>query len=282
MKKLRKLAEKPIIGPIVKTFVRLFADRKVHSISGHFFKYLKPELAIDEGLKQATFRVRHQVYCSELNFLPISEDGHEKDEFDKHSIHSVIRHKESGDIMGTVRLVLSSDPSEKLPIEAFCLNSIDNKEVHPNDFPREKICEISRLAIPENFRRRNVDKHNGAATGAINESTYSEAELRCFPFIAVGLYLTCASIANQKGIEHCFVMMEPRLARSLKFVGISFKQIGPIVNFHGRRAPYYISHAMLMRELSPGFRRLMKKIEAALSKQDKVNNSSSQLSQAAV
>lgn len=267
MKKLRKLADKPVIGPVVKVFVKLFADSKAYSIAGHFSKYLQPVLANNDELTQQIFKTRHQVYCEELNFLPKSESGYESDGFDTHSIHCAIKHKETAQIAGTVRLVISSDPSEKLPIEEFCLESIDNKEVHPNDFPREKICEISRLAIPSEFRRRNADKFKGAATGAINEAVYSEAELRCFPFIAVGLYMLCASIANQRGIEHCFVMMEPRLARSLRFVGISFKQIGPIVNFHGRRAPYYISQGMLMRELSPGFRRLMRNIEKELVKQ---------------
>ncbi|KMT64627.1 PEP-CTERM/exosortase system-associated acyltransferase [Catenovulum maritimum] len=261
MKALRKLADKPIIGPVVKAAIRYFADKEVDGISGHFSQFLTPLLATTPELKQDTYRVRHNVYCEELSFLEKHESGMEQDHFDAHSIHCAIKHKHTDAYAGTVRLVVSSSLDEKLPLEEYCPDSIDNDEVHPSDFSRDKICEISRLAIPADFRRRNADKFSGAATGAINEVSYSESELRCFPFIAVGLYMSCASIAHQRGIKHCFVMMEPRLARSLKFVGIQFKKIGPTVEYHGQRAPYYISNKMLMDSLSPGFKKLMYRIE---------------------
>ncbi|WP_143871024.1 PEP-CTERM/exosortase system-associated acyltransferase [Catenovulum sediminis] len=267
MRALRKLADKPVIGPIVKSAMRYFADKKVDSISSHFSQFLKPVFAYTDNLKAETFKVRHNVYCEELHFLELSESGLERDAFDNHSLHCAIQHKHTNQFAGTVRLVYSSDKNEKLPIEAYCIDSIKNEEIHPSDFSRDKICEISRLAIPAQFRRRNADKFKGAATGAINEQAYSEDELRCFPFIAVGLYMSCASMAHHNGIKHCFVMMEPRLARSLRFVGIPFKQIGPIVEYHGKRAPYYISNKMLMDSLSPGFRKLMFKIEDDLEGQ---------------
>lgn len=117
------------------------------------------------------------------------------------------------------------------------------------------------MAVPSEFRRRKTDKYDGAATGAINEAVYSEKELRCFPFIAVGLYLSAASVTIEKGIKHVFVMMEPRLARSMKFVGINFQQIGPVVDYHGKRAPYHIDPHSLYKTLSPGFKVLFANIE---------------------
>ncbi|WP_440903453.1 PEP-CTERM/exosortase system-associated acyltransferase [Catenovulum sp. SX2] len=267
MRALRKLAEKPIVGPVVKAAMRYFADREVDSISSHFSQFLQPVLAYSDELKQDTYKVRYNVYCDELHFLEENQIGLETDHFDSHSLHCAIKHKQTNAYAGTVRLVCSSSPKEKLPIEEFCLNSINDDEIHPSDFSRDKICEISRLAIPAQFRRRNADKFAGAATGAINESSYSEDELRCFPFIAVGLYMSCASLAHHSGIKHCFVMMEPRLARSLRFVGIPFKQIGPTVEYHGKRAPYYISNKILMDSLSPGFKKLMYKIEDDLEGQ---------------
>ena len=112
-----------------------------------------------------------------------------------------------------------------------------------------------------------MDKFAGAATGAINETTYSEKELRCFPFIAIGLYLTAASLALSQGIRHAFVMMEPRLARSMRFIGIKFVQIGPTIDYHGQRAPYYINAELLLKNLTPGFKYMLKDIQSQVNKQ---------------
>ena len=121
-----------------------------------------------------------------------------------------------------------------------------------------------RLAVPSRFRRRAMDKFDGAATGVINTQTYSEKELRCFPFIAVGLYFSAASLAMRNNIQHAYVMMEPRLARSMRFVGIKFEQIGPVVDYHGRRAPYYINQSMLLKSLSPGFKTMLTHIQHSM------------------
>ena len=109
-----------------------------------------------------------------------------------------------------------------------------------------------------------MDQFQGAATGVINQQTYSEQELRCFPFIAVGLYFAAASVVMLNDIKHTYVMMEPRLARSMSFVGIKFHQLGPVVDYHGKRAPYYINPYLLMENLSPGFKNLLQNIEGAI------------------
>jgi N-acyl amino acid synthase of PEP-CTERM/exosortase system len=62
-------------------------------------------------------------------------------------------------------------------------------------------------------------------------------------------------------------MMEPRLARSLRFVGIPFEQVGPVVEYHGKRAPFYISQELLMTGLSPGFKNMLKNIDKKIEQQ---------------
>lgn len=264
---LRKITKLPIIGPLARTLLKYVAGREAGNISYHFSRYLQPKFAGQSALKEEVYRIRHQVYCEELKFEPENADKQERDDFDQHAYHCVIQHKPSGNYAGTVRVVYSHSPEQLLPIEKYCSEAISAEETAPWDFPREKICEISRLAVPAQFRRRQMDKFKGAAVGVINESTYSEAELRCFPFIAVGLYLAGASIALEEGIEHCFVMMEPRLARSLKLVGIPFKQIGPVVDYHGKRAPYYISREVLLNSLPSGFQKLLNYVQHEISTQ---------------
>ncbi len=223
-------------------------------------------MAINDELRDEVFRIRHNVYCEELAFEKVKDEGKEQDEFDAQSIFSMIKHKPSNTYTSCVRVVKSANASEVLPIEKYCIEAIQNKELHPSNFPRHEIAEISRLAVKAEFRRRKTDKFKGSAIGAISESSYSETELRCFPFIAIGLYMAAATMSIETGVKHVYVMMEPRLARSMKFVGINFVQLGDAIDYHGLRAPYYINSTMFMGNLSPGFKCLYEKISQDICK----------------
>lgn len=269
MRQLKSLADKPIIGGMVKKAMAGLASNDAKAISAHFSKYLRPQIANTEGLRHEVYRLRHQVYCEELHFEDIKDGYEEFDEFDDRSIHCFIRHLNSNALAGTVRLITSAKDDELLPIEKFCSHAIEDNDFAPWNFPRESICEISRLAVPENFRKRAVDQFKGAATGAFNEKAYSASELRCFPYIAVCLYMSAAAMGFHSNRFHGYVMMEPRLARSLSFIGINFKQLGKPVEYHGKRAAYYINSDMFRTSISAGFTRLLQSIERDLFEQDK-------------
>lgn len=264
MKRLKALADKPIIGGVVKKAMASLASNDAKTISEHFSQYLQPQLADTEQLRHEVYKLRHHVYCEELHFEDVKETHEECDDFDARAIHCFVRHLNSGAMAGTVRLITSAVDTELLPIEQYCSHALTDEQLHPRDFGRHEICEISRLAVPAAFRKREVDKFAGAATGAINEKQYSETELRCFPYIAVCLYLSAAAMSLKTKRFHVFVMMEPRLARSLSFVGIMFKQLGDTIEFHGKRAPYYVDSRELRRTLSPGYLKLLQAIEKSL------------------
>lgn len=264
MKKLKALADKPIIGGVVKKAMASLASNDAKVISQHFSEHLRPQIAADDTLKHEVYRLRHQVYCEELHFEDVKATYEECDEFDLRAIHCFVRHLRSNSLAGTVRLISSNSADELLPLEQFCSDAIDHPHLSPANFPRDSICEISRLAVPENFRKRAIDKFKGAATGAINEQAFSDTELRCFPYIAICLYLAATAMAMQTHRYHGFVMMEPRLARSLTFVGIKFHCIGKLIEFHGKRAPYYIDARELRKNLSPGYLKLLESVEKDL------------------
>lgn len=257
----KRLLDTPIIGGITKKIVSVKASKEAHSIADHFTQFLQPHVAVNQELKEEAFKIRHNVYCEELAFEDVRENGQETDEFDRQSIFSLIKHKPSDTFTSCVRLVTSKGPDELLPIEKYCMDSITNEKLSPKRFNRSEIAEISRLAVKADFRRRKADNYKGSGTGVISENTYSETELRCFPFIAIGLYMAAATIGMNTGIRHVYVMMEPRLARSMKFIGITFQQLGEPVDYHGLRAPYYINPEIFMKNLSPGFKSLYKSIE---------------------
>jgi len=258
---LKKYLDAPLVGTAIKKLVASQANKEASQISEHFSSYLAPHVSTRNPLKQEAFRIRHDVYCSELHFEEERPNQMEQDEFDKHSIFSLIEHKNSGNFTGCIRVVESAKDSEQLPLEKYCKHAFTDSQLAPGNFRRDQLCEFSRLAVRSAYRRRKMDQFPSAATGAINEITYSEKELRCFPFIAIGLYMSAAAIAIERGTHHAFVMMEPRLARSMRFVGINFKQVGPTIEYHGKRAPYYISAERFLDSLKPGFRSLFDKLD---------------------
>ncbi|GDY26776.1 PEP-CTERM/exosortase system-associated acyltransferase [Agarivorans sp. Toyoura001] len=265
-KYVKKLSTVPVLGAAVRGGISMLVKREAKLIAEHFAEFLRPVVAFKPDIVNEAFKIRHDVYCEELNFEPVRDDGMEQDEFDDYSRFCLIEHKPSSNFAGCVRIVSPTSKSELLPIEKFCSEAIKNAKVHPSQFDRSEICEISRLAVRPQFRRRKADNFEGAASGAINEQTYSEEELRCFPFLAIGLYLSIAALAVRAGTHHAFVMMEPRLARSMSFLGIKFEQLGPAVDYHGLRAPYYISTGMLTRSLPVGFQVLMNNIDKEVEK----------------
>ncbi len=263
----KKLLNTPVVGDVTKKIVSMKVNHDAKSIAEHFTQFLTPEVATTPALREEVFKIRHNVYCEELAFEQVKEEGIEKDEFDDQSIFTMIKHKPTDVYTSCVRVVRSRAENELLPIEKYCLASIQDKELHPSNFQRHEICEISRLAVKADFRRRASDKFKGSAVGAISESTYSETELRCFPFIAIGLYMAAATMAINTGMNHVYVMMEPRLARSMKFVGIKFIQIGEAIEYHGLRAPYYINPNIFLENLSPGFASLYQSIKLDICEQ---------------
>ena len=265
MKKLRKYTDKPLIGPLIKKVMDFAINREVKTVARHFSSYLYPVVANTTELSNESYKIRNDVYCDELHFLDTGRNGMESDAFDHYSTHCLIQHIPSSLYSGTVRVVMPENNSHALPLQAYCADSISKDKINPADFAPHEICEISRLAVPKGFRKRQTDNFKGAATGVINQQNYSENELRCFPFIAVGLYLSAASIIIENDIKHIFVMMEPRLARSMSFIGIQFEQIGPTVDYHGKRAPYYINPSLFMENLTPGFKLMLKDIRKSLN-----------------
>ena len=170
----KKILQTPIIGDMAKKVASVKVNHDAQNIASHFTQFLQPEIASTEELKKEVFRIRHNVYCEELNFEPLRPNGMETDDFDPQSLFSLIKHKPSDTYTSCVRIVTSSKPEELLPIEKYCRQSIEHDEFDPALFKREEICEISRLAVRSDFRRRQSDKFSGSATGVISEVTYSE------------------------------------------------------------------------------------------------------------
>ena len=54
--------------------------------------------------------------------------------------------------------------------------------------------------------------------------------------------------------------MEPKLARSLRMLGIEFNQLGQVIEYHGKRAAYRLSPEEFFHQISPSLHRFYRKI----------------------
>ena len=182
------------------------------------------------------FRLRYQVYCVENPFEdPLQNpNGLETDEFDSTAMHSMLRHRESGEIVGTVRLLLPSYGKEGmgLPMRQICRHALMS---HDNNFlPWASTAEISRFAVSKTMRRRAGD---GTVVGKIETSNHDPR--RRVPDTSLGLMQAVVAMASKSGITHVCAVMEPMLLRMLRRLGMVMPSIGSEVDYHGRRQPCY-------------------------------------------
>ena len=205
-----------------------------------------PEL-LDE-----VFKLRYQVYCIEHSFESPDRypDGREVDEFDERSFHSLLIHKPSGVIAGTTRLIMpdTENPVGSLPIDLVCAEP-DLLSVERSD--RTTMAEVSRFAVSRSFRRRIGEA--GSPTAVTDESLAAMeaaqsdmSNRRLAPHITLGLIESLVVMSERSGTTHWCSVMERALLRLLSRIGIHFENLGPQVDYHGKRQPCYQDLGVLL------------------------------------
>jgi N-acyl amino acid synthase of PEP-CTERM/exosortase system len=201
-----------------------------------FKRYFKIVPALTDELRRHAFRIRHQVYCEELSYEPLRPDGLETDEYDRQSLHCLIRSVQTKTYVGCTRLVLArpDDPSRSLPFEKVCARTLDRSVMDPQSLPRRTIAEVSRLAVVAKYRARRGEKNMLAP---LSDDSFGTQTRPRFPYITVGLYLGTIELAALHGIETLFVLTEPRLAKHFARLGVQVTPIGGEVEHRGIRVP---------------------------------------------
>jgi len=199
--------------------------------------YFEVVPADTQELLEKAYRLRYQVYCLENAFEDPADNpqGLETDEYDVRSKHSLLVHRESGIVAGTVRLILP-DLADPLAFPAV-LTSEALGERGRQYLPAATTAEISRFSISKEFRRRIED----GAWPAIydGQSDRSGVNRRILPHITLGLMRALVQMSVENDITHWCATVETPLLRLLKRLGIHFHAVGPLVNYHGWRQPVY-------------------------------------------
>jgi N-acyl amino acid synthase of PEP-CTERM/exosortase system len=218
------------------------------NLSQGFRRYFDVAPAVSDALQDQAYGIRHRVYCEELGFEPVRADRRERDPYDARAIHILVRSTRADRFVACARLVRvdPDDPSSLLPVEKTCAGTIDRSIVDPAKLPRDRIAEISRLAIVPEFRKRKGEQHTAIA---VSEADFGKVDLPRFPYIQVALYLGAIALAKQLGVETIFVLTEPRLAGHLWKLGVRIKRIGGPVEHRGERVPSTMSVSSIEENL---------------------------------
>ena len=187
-----------------------------------------------------------------MNFEQTNATALEKDKFDDRAINCYIKHLPTGECAGTIRLVLPTNAGLSLPLEEKCKDAFEDGTLLPSNLAPQSVCEISRLAIPREFRVRQMRSKilpSEKLEKAKKKSTTS-FNLEHFPYLSIALYLMATSVCQHLNVEHAYVLMEPKLARRMKAFGIHFEPVGEAIEFNGKRMPYRLSPSVLLEEIA--------------------------------
>ncbi len=227
-----------------------------------FNKYFEVILADTQERLQQCWQLRYQVYCLESKvpgFYPDRyPEGLERDLYDERSVHSLLIHKPSGKIAGTVRVILpiSGNSDARFPVEEFAGHLFYTDKVSLMNLSRSQLGEISRLIIAPEFRARKGESLNaqGLAMNTDCFSGYSRQhesylpskerssdkneQRRSFPHTILGLFVAIVRMSAENNLTHWYAGMEPVCARLLQAFGIRFTPISPIVDYYGSCQSY--------------------------------------------
>src|SRR4051812_8215521 len=155
--------------------------------------------------------LRYKVYCEERGFEP-GEGGIEQDEYDDNAHHVLIRSRATGEVYGTVRVVLSKRDEGGL------------------GFPMQRVCDDYVLApLP------------AVATGEVSRFALKRDRAGISPAAAALMRLCllqgAIQISGEEGLTHWCAIMEKTLLRLLRSTSMYFLPVGPTIEYHGVRQP---------------------------------------------
>lgn len=224
------------------------------TLSETFLQYFRVAYADSPELQTLAYRIRYQVYCEEFGFENSTEykDQCERDEMDAIADQALLIHLPTGEAIGCSRLIGSRGcpPSGCFPFEQHCSEGLDAQQFDLKKIPKTVIGEFSRLAVLAKFRRRKNDERRPISLPDSEVEADDHEQRSSYPLIPLGLFVCSLSMLVLSSLDYGVAMMEPRLARKLRWHGIRFTQIGPVIDFRGKRAPYYISRSTVLEDLN--------------------------------
>jgi N-acyl amino acid synthase of PEP-CTERM/exosortase system len=226
------------------------SSQEISRLRTSFKQYFEIVPAMTEELKHEAYHIRHSVYCEDLRYEHSRPNKLETDEYDAHALHLLIRDIRKNTFIGCTRIIRPSveETDSFLPFEKACANTLDRSIVNPSKLPRNKIAEVSRLAVVSDYRRRKGESDSPVN---VSEEDFGVGPIQRFPYIPLGLYYGTVELARINNIEILFMLIEERLANHFNKLGSKLEFIGAPVEHRGLRYPSMIVINDLINNLKP-------------------------------
>jgi len=240
------------------------------TIAENFDQYFRIRHVRSQDMANIAYQIRYKVYVKEMGWEQPNDSGLETDQFDPYSHICLLEHRRTETFAGCVRLVVPviDRPDTLLPFQHHGILCTQPEVLDPDRLQRGSYGEISRLAVPDTFRRRKHERNRPFILDETSSTTiYSEEEKRSFPNIAIGLYLASIAMVDLFQHEGVFVVMEPKLRRHLQRFGLPFSQLSQEFDFRGMRALFGLPKADLYSHMSIDIRELYELIKSSLAPQ---------------
>ncbi|MEK6708641.1 MAG: PEP-CTERM/exosortase system-associated acyltransferase [Pseudomonadota bacterium] len=208
---------------------------------GAFDEYFEIITADTPELLEQAFRLRYLALCIEER-LPGFEAAHypngmETDDHDRHAHHLLLKHRPSGNFIGSARLIFPDPSNSGKPFPVEQHTQIDPALIDTSKLLRQHTVEISRFILLGNYSRRREERRRSATLAGGKERDSSNRRRFPHPMLAisVGIIRMCA----RQGITHWLSVMAPALNRLLGLYQLQLDPVGPLADYHGPRRPYY-------------------------------------------
>jgi len=204
-----------------------------------FDNHFEVFLADTHESKEIHYSIRYQVYCEEMGFenkddFPLEQ---EFDKYDNNSVHFIIKHKQSEQWVGAMRLVFKTN--QLLPIEQHC---VINESIQKFDL--SKSVELSRLCLIKEIRRgcNDIDPPHGI-TGDRNEIKETDKiklfnNSRINRSIIWGLIYAASKYSYRNNISNWYFLTTKALEKVLRKGGLDMLNIGEPCHHRGERYPF--------------------------------------------
>jgi N-acyl amino acid synthase of PEP-CTERM/exosortase system len=214
--------------------------RPLENLLARYNRDYECQLADNPDLVRRAFETRYQVYCVENHFESAAEhgDGLESDEYDGRSSHCVLTYRPTGEVMGTVRLILPAGGR----LDSFSMRGIAEKTGGNLPIPAASTAEVSRFSISK--RSRPETSSHGH-----NLREMAGALRRAEPLMSLGLIQGLVRMSAMHRITHWCAVMEPKMLRMLSAMGIHFIPVGEPVEYHGLRQLCYVEVGAVLRSM---------------------------------
>jgi N-acyl amino acid synthase of PEP-CTERM/exosortase system len=224
----------------------------VHKLFQQHFEILEAD---SPELLEQVLTLRYQIYCLENPFENASNfpNKMERDCYDEYSIHALIRHRDTGEVVATVRLVRpnSSGHGNGFPMESCCGTLLTNISKEAKISSHYSPAEISRFAVSKDVRRRIIKtasttetEHSGKAKP---DNAYWDRLL--YSHLTLELFAAAMHLSDKYKITHWYSLASPALFRTLRRFGIRLTSIGPAIEYRGMRLPCIDNLETLLRRV---------------------------------